>query len=254
MHLNRWISYFAIGTIALLGCSSDDAASGAPTPDAAAPQKDASSGKDSAAPQKDAAAPDAAGDDDDAAPPGDDDAGDDDGGADAGGHDAAPGPFTLTSPVLTENGLVPQDYTCATQSSQNQDGTGGDASPALAWSNPPAGTQSFAIVLHDTGNNNTHWVLYDIPANVHSIPRGVAKTATVNNPAGARQVKSYDNSYGYMGPCPGQLHVYTFTVYAMPKAATPGINAGDRSGAESTVKNGALGSAVIKVTSSDSKG
>jgi len=247
MHLNRVIPYLSIVTIGLLGCSSDDAASGSTIPDAAAPQKDAGGGKDSAAPHADAAAPDAAGDDDDA---GDDDAG----GDDADGHDAAPGPFTLTSPVLTENGLVPQAYTCATQSSQNQDGTGGDASPALAWSNPPAGTQSFAIILHDNGNNNTHWVLYDIPASVHSIPRGVAKTATVNNPAGARQVKSYDNSYGYMGPCPGQLHVYTFTVYAMPKAATPGINASDRSGAEATVKSGALGSAVIKVTSSDSKG
>jgi Raf kinase inhibitor-like YbhB/YbcL family protein len=180
--------------------------------------------------------------------------GGDDGGADDAGSDAATGPFTLTSSAIAQNATVPQAYTCATQSTQNAQGTGGDASPPLAWSGAPSGTLSFAVVLHDQGNGNTHWVLYDIAPTVTSLPKGIAKTATVTTPAGAKQTKSYDGSYGYMGPCPNVKHTYTFTVYAMPKAATAGITAGDRAGAEKTIKAAAIGSAVLTVTSSDSQG
>jgi Raf kinase inhibitor-like YbhB/YbcL family protein len=164
------------------------------------------------------------------------------------------GPFALTSAVLQPAADVPQAYTCATLSSQNAQGTGGDASPPLAWSGSPQGAQSFALVLHDETNGNVHWVIYDIPAGVASLAGGVPKTATLTSPAGAKQTKSYDGSYGYMGPCPNVLHTYTFTVYAMPTATTPGINAGNRAAAEATIKGAAVGAAALKVTSSDSKG
>jgi Raf kinase inhibitor-like YbhB/YbcL family protein len=49
-------------------------------------------------------------------------------------------------------------------------------SPALAWSGVPAGTGSFAIVVHDPDapllNGFTHWVLYGIPASVTSLVEG----------------------------------------------------------------------------------
>ncbi len=52
--------------------------------------------------------------------------------------------------------------------------TGGNVSPALSWSNPPAGTRSFALLMHDpdapTGSGWWHWVVYNIPASVSSLP------------------------------------------------------------------------------------
>src|SRR6516162_8965033 len=44
---------------------------------------------------------------------------------------------------------------------------GGNTSPALAWSGAPAGTQSFALLMHDpdapTGSGWWHWIVYNIP-------------------------------------------------------------------------------------------
>jgi Raf kinase inhibitor-like YbhB/YbcL family protein len=239
--------------LALAGCSSSDSPSpnngpsdSGTSPDGAKADGGSSIKDSGTGDGKTDATP--SGDDDD-----DSDAGDDDQ-TDSAAPDADVGPFTLTSTEIGNNDTVPEDFTCETQSSQNAQGTGGNASPPLAWSGVPAGTKSFAIVLHDTGNNNTHWVLYDIPATVTSLPKGIAKTASPATPAGSKQVKSYDNSYGYMGPCPNQEHVYTFTVYAMPTATTPGINAGDRGGAEKAVKDAAIDSAVLSVKSSASQG
>ena len=48
--------------------------------------------------------------------------------------------FTLTSPVVKEGGNLPAEFT----------GDGDSASPPLAWSNLPKGTQSLALVMHRT--------------------------------------------------------------------------------------------------------
>lgn len=48
--------------------------------------------------------------------------------------------------------------------------SGGNASPALSWKNPPAGTKSFVLTVYDkdapTGLGWMHWVVADIPADV----------------------------------------------------------------------------------------
>ncbi|MBJ7845487.1 YbhB/YbcL family Raf kinase inhibitor-like protein, partial [Neisseria meningitidis] len=49
--------------------------------------------------------------------------------------------------------------------------SGGNASPALSWKNPPAGTKSFVLTVYDkdapTGLGWMHRVVADIPADVH---------------------------------------------------------------------------------------
>jgi Raf kinase inhibitor-like YbhB/YbcL family protein len=49
-------------------------------------------------------------------------------------------------------------------------------SPALAWSNVPAGTKSFALLDYDpdapSGSGWWHWVAYNIPADSTSLPAG----------------------------------------------------------------------------------
>ncbi|MES1210328.1 MAG: YbhB/YbcL family Raf kinase inhibitor-like protein, partial [Pseudomonadota bacterium] len=75
--------------------------------------------------------------------------------------------FTLTSAAFKNNGAIAAKY------SFNQMGcTGENLSPPVEWKNPPAGTKSFALTVHDpdapTGSGWWHWVVYNIPADATS--------------------------------------------------------------------------------------
>jgi Raf kinase inhibitor-like YbhB/YbcL family protein len=99
---------------------------------------------------------------------------------------------------------------------------GGDLSPALAWKNPPEGTKSYALLVHDPdaptgGAGFWHWVVYDIPATTTGLPQGVGKDGK-GLPAGAKQVTTDYGVPGYGGPCPpkgDKAHRYNFTIYAL---------------------------------------
>ncbi len=56
--------------------------------------------------------------------------------------------FTLTSPAFKNGAVIPAEYSCR----------GRDISPALAWSEPPAGTQSFALIMDDPDAPMGTWV------------------------------------------------------------------------------------------------
>jgi Raf kinase inhibitor-like YbhB/YbcL family protein len=112
--------------------------------------------------------------------------------------------------------------------------TGGDTSPQLAWSDPPAGTQSFAVTLYDpdapTGSGWWHWVVYDIPADVRSLPAGAGAGAAAADgksaglPAGARHGRNEFGTYRFGGACPpagDKPHRYVVTVTALKVAHLP---------------------------------
>ena len=91
--------------------------------------------------------------------------------------------FTLTSAAFKNNAAIPEKY------SFNAMGcTGENISPPLEWKNPPAGTKSFALMVHDpdapTGSGWWHWVVYNIPADATSLPEG-ADGAAATLPKGA---------------------------------------------------------------------
>ena len=99
--------------------------------------------------------------------------------------------------------------------------TGENVSPALSWSGAPAGTKSFAITVYDpdapTGSGWWHWMLYDIPASVTSLPAGAGTTPSLL-PAGAVQGMTDFGVKQWGGPCPpvgDKPHRYIFTVYAL---------------------------------------
>ena len=74
---------------------------------------------------------------------------------------AQSGTFTLSSPDLA-NGTFADKFIL------NGFGCkGGNVSPALVWSNVPAGTKSLALQIHDpdapTGAGFWHWTVYNIP-------------------------------------------------------------------------------------------
>jgi phosphatidylethanolamine-binding protein (PEBP) family uncharacterized protein len=47
--------------------------------------------------------------------------------------------FAITSPAFVDQGEIPIRYTCE----------GEDVSPPLEWTDPPAGTESFALIIDD---------------------------------------------------------------------------------------------------------
>lgn len=130
---------------------------------------------------------------------------------------AAPaGRFTLTSTQFAPGGTLAE-----AQVFNGFGCKGGNRSPALAWSNAPAGTQSFALLVHDpdapTGSGWWHWVLYNIPAGTSSLPAGAGDAQKGLLPAGAVQGRTDFGTVGYGGPCPppGKPHHYHFRLYAL---------------------------------------
>jgi Raf kinase inhibitor-like YbhB/YbcL family protein len=125
--------------------------------------------------------------------------------------DDTPHPRTLevTSPSFGDNELIPAQYTCA----------GAAESPPLAWSNVPANTKSFAILIEDPdARNYVHWIVTNLPATTTSLPAGAQL------PQGAVVGKNQSGKVGYTPPCPPTgKHHYVFRVYALDTklAGTP---------------------------------
>ena len=130
---------------------------------------------------------------------------------------SATGAFTLESPQVKPNATIAE-----AQVFKGFGCEGGNVSPALNWSNAPAGTKGFALTVYDpdapTGSGWWHWVMFNIPATVTSLPLGVGNPASGQTPKGAVQSKTDFGKPGYGGPCPPQgdkPHRYIFTVYAL---------------------------------------
>jgi Raf kinase inhibitor-like YbhB/YbcL family protein len=100
--------------------------------------------------------------------------------------------------------------------------TGKNVSPALNWSGAPKGTKSFALSVYDpdapTGSGFWHWVVFNIPADVTSLPKGAGDPKSDAAPKGAVQSRTDFGTPGYGGPCPpkgDKPHHYQFTIFAL---------------------------------------
>ena len=130
---------------------------------------------------------------------------------------ASAGPFKLTSKDLKEGAAI------ADKHAFNSFGcTGTNESPELTWTDPPAGTKSFALMVHDpdakTGSGWWHWVVYNIPATEKSLPAGAGKADNSAMVKGAVQGNTDFGTPGYGGPCPPPgtgVHHYNFTLFAL---------------------------------------
>jgi Raf kinase inhibitor-like YbhB/YbcL family protein len=132
--------------------------------------------------------------------------------------------FTLRSADVPADAKIAQTYAF------NGFGcTGQNLSPALAWANPPEGTQSFAVMVHDPdavtgGAGFWHWVVVDLPATSTGVARGAGTADGAALPKPARQVATDFGSPGWGGPCPpagDKPHRYVFTVYALKVSKLP---------------------------------
>jgi hypothetical protein len=96
------------------------------------------------------------------------------------------------------DGRFPASFTC----------NGANISPALSWSAPPSATKSMALILNDPdapGGSFVHWVLFDLPPTITSLPAAVPVTRQL--PDGSRQGRNDFGDIGYGGPCPPRPRV-----------------------------------------------
>jgi len=119
-----------------------------------------------------------------------------------------PGTFTLNVNSLTTGSPLPEVYSCK----------GAGESPAVSWDGIPAGTKSLVLILEDPdapSGTFTHWLVYNIPIDVRSIPSGQTAQKVLSN--GAQQGDTSAGSRGYYPPCPpvGTTHRYIFRLYAV---------------------------------------
>ncbi|HEX5447977.1 MAG TPA: YbhB/YbcL family Raf kinase inhibitor-like protein [Candidatus Saccharimonadales bacterium] len=120
-------------------------------------------------------------------------------------HDQAPAKrLEIISPVFRNGGEIPPQYTCRGQ----------NVNPPLNIFNPPEGTQSLTLIMHDpdaVSGDFLHWLVWDIPPATESI--GVNSV-----PVGAVQGLNGAGQPGYTGPCPPNgtgKHRYIFDFYAL---------------------------------------
>lgn len=143
--------------------------------------------------------------------------------------------FRLNTPAFTDGGPIPLRHTC----------DGQDLSPPLAWSDPPGGAKSFALIMDDPdapSGTFTHWVLFDVPAATRELAEG-------QRPGGTGQSGRNDfGRAGYGGPCPPRghgSHRYGFTVYALDVATIGASGGAARDQVEQAIKGHLLGTAKL---------
>lgn len=137
-------------------------------------------------------------------------------------------PLELTSPDFTAGGPLP-GFTW----SSNRGGE--DQHPTLEWSQPPAGTLSFAVSCFDpdapTGSGFWHWAAYNLPADTRRLESGDGTATSL--PAGSAVLPNEARLERYIGAAPPAgtgIHRYFFVVDALDVdrldlevGATPGV-------------------------------
>lgn len=116
----------------------------------------------------------------------------------------------LSIPALTAGEPIPGRFTCE----------GEDRSPALEWSDPPAGIRSLALIVDDPdapAGVFGHWGAYDIDAGQRRLEEGAGNAEA----APFRQARNDFGVQHYRGPCPPHghgPHRYRFKLFALDVA------------------------------------
>ena len=113
----------------------------------------------------------------------------------------------IHSKEFRNNEMIPSKFTC----------DGMNISPALSWSGAPPTVKSYALICDDPDapvGTWVHWVLFNIPANIVSLPENFL----LQNKPAAEIVAGINDFHNldYGGPCPpGGTHRYFFKIFAL---------------------------------------
>jgi Raf kinase inhibitor-like YbhB/YbcL family protein len=115
------------------------------------------------------------------------------------------GNFLITSPEFGYGEPIPNTYAFR----------GSNISPELSWSDTPAGTVAYALIVEDADANDfAHWVVYNIPTTMTFMSAGVPKKNL--STSAILQGKNSNGDIGYDGPDPPSgTHHYYFRLYAL---------------------------------------
>lgn len=146
------------------------------------------------------------------------------------------------SPRDTTPGTLADKYTA----------DGGNISPSISWTRGPAGTQSYALLMEGVdvvdGHPVMHWVIYNIPSVVTTLPEHVPAELHMESGAlkGAMQIK-LQGSAGYYGPrAPaGATRWYHFEVFALDTQLNLDPATADRQAVVNAMKNHVLASGEV---------
>jgi len=141
--------------------------------------------------------------------------------------------LTITSPAFKEGETIPKEFTCS----------GADKSPELKWSDAPAGTVAFVLIMDDPDapmGTWDHWILYNVGGDATGLAAAAAQ------PDGAAGGLNSWKKTGYGGPCPppGKPHRYFFKLYALD-AKLDLKGSPDKAAVEAAMKGHILGEAKL---------
>lgn len=124
------------------------------------------------------------------------------------------GEFTLHSNDLSGQLTKTQEFSGFGCNGQN-------ISPELHWADAPKGTKSFAVTVYDpdapTGSGWWHWVVFNLPSSVTSLPADFGNTSKKHSISGLQSMTDFGKT-GFGGACPpkgDKAHRYYFTVHAL---------------------------------------
>lgn len=108
----------------------------------------------------------------------------------------------LTSSAFSDNGIIPQKYTC----------DGEDINPPLTISDVPNNAKSLALIVDDPdapAGTWVHWVVFNVNPKVREIKEK-------SSPEGATEGITSFGKPGYGGPCPPSgVHRYFFSLFVL---------------------------------------
>jgi len=125
--------------------------------------------------------------------------------------------MTLAVSGFPDGGQIPVKFSQAAPGAAPGEGT----SPAMKWTNAPAGTQSFFVHMHDldvarnkTTDDQAHWVFWNIPGSATGLPEGVPRGSQLSD--GSYQISATGPVYRGPGAAAnGPMHHYMFELYAL---------------------------------------
>lgn len=156
--------------------------------------------------------------------------------------------FTLLSPAMEDGAALPDDLKCPRDH-------GDGASPPLAWSGTPEGTQSLALVMYHYPRGTVegvdppshYWLLWNISPNVAALPRG--NPQSIGNEGSDKD----GHATGYTPPCSPKPwfsfsdepeHQYFIEIFALAEPVTALPEHDDRSADWKAVMNAIDGKVI----------
>jgi Raf kinase inhibitor-like YbhB/YbcL family protein len=119
----------------------------------------------------------------------------------------------VESAAFGDGSAIPAKYS----SSEGQ-----NVSPPLRWSGVPLRARSLVLIVEDpdapTPKPFVHWLLYNIPPDIGSIPEDVPHNEVVDALGGAMQGKNSQMKIGWIGMAPPKgdtPHHYHFQLFAL---------------------------------------